>query len=85
MVPLVSIGLTLFVLAWLERNRALLVFTVGYSVLALAACGIGTGSLGLSAGVGLGPMWGFLPGLTVAGGALLLGGIGFALAQRRRL
>lgn len=85
MVPLVSIGLTLFVLARLERNRALLVFTVGYSVLALLVCGIGTRRLGLDAGAGLGPMWGFLPGLILAGGALLLGGIGFALAQRRGL
>jgi hypothetical protein len=28
-------------------------------------------------------MWSFLPGLVVAGGVLLLGGMGFALAERR--
>ncbi|MGA6205097.1 hypothetical protein ACPESR_10090 [Nocardia testacea] len=85
MVPLVSIGLTLLVLARLERNPALLVFTVGYSIVALMACGIGPRSLGPDIGADLGPMWGFLPGLAVAGGALLLGGIGFALAERRGL
>ncbi|WP_459546667.1 hypothetical protein [Nocardia sp. X0981] len=85
MVPLVSIGLTLFVLARLERNRALLVFTVGYSVVALLVCGIGTRKPILDVDAGLGPMWGFLPGLVLTGGALLLGGIGFALAQQRGL
>lgn len=85
MVPLVSIGLTLLVLARLERNSALLVFAVGYSVVALLACGIGTRSPGPNAGSGLGPMWGFLPGLVLTGGALLLGGAGFALVQRRGL
>ncbi|MFI5720612.1 hypothetical protein [Nocardia sp. NPDC051750] len=85
MVPLLSIGLTLFVLARLERNAALLVFAVGYTVIALLACGIGTRGLGVNAAAGFGPMWGFLPGLITAAGVLLLGGACFALAERTRL
>jgi hypothetical protein len=79
-VPLISIGLALFVLARVERNWPLLVFAIGYLVVALLACGSGMRGLGLD----LGPMWGFLPGLIVAGGVLVLGGVGFALAERRR-
>lgn len=85
LVPLISIGLTLFVLAWLERNRSLLVFTVGYSAVALLACGLGTRRLGLGGGAGIDPLWSFLPGLAVTGCLLLLGGAGFALAERRQL
>ena len=84
MVPLISIGLALFVLARVERNWPLLAFATGYLVVALLACGIGTRELGLNVGSNLGPMWSFLPGLVVAGGVLLLGGMGFALAERRR-
>jgi hypothetical protein len=79
LVPLISIGLALFVLARVERNWTLLVFATGYLVVALLAHGIGKRGLGLD----LGPMWGFLPGLVVAGGVLLIGGAGFALAERR--
>ncbi|MGH3586550.1 MAG: hypothetical protein ACRDQ0_09530 [Pseudonocardia sp.] len=80
MVPLISIGLALFVLVGVERNRALLAFAIGYLVVALLVSGIGVRGLGPR----LGPMWGFLPGLLVAGGVLILGGVGFALAGRRR-
>jgi hypothetical protein len=83
LVPLISIGLALFVLARVERNWPLLAFATGYLVVALLACGIGIQALGLNVGSGLGPMWSFLPGLVVAGGVLLLGGMGFALAERR--
>jgi hypothetical protein len=83
MVPLISIGLALFVLARVERNWPLLVFTTGYLVVALLASGIGTRRLGVGVGAGLGPLWGFLPGLVGTGGVLLLGGVGFALAERR--
>jgi hypothetical protein len=83
MVPLISIGLALFVLARVERNWPLLAFAIGYLVVALLACGIGMRRLGLNVGSNLGPMWSFLPGLVVAGGVLLLGGMGFALAERR--
>jgi hypothetical protein len=80
LVPLISIALALFVLARVERNWPLLAFAAGYLVVALLVCGVGVRGLGPN----LGPMWGFLPGLVVAGGALFLGGVGFALAERRR-
>ena len=76
----ISIGLALFVLARVERNWPLLAFAAGYLVVALLASGVGVRRVGPN----LGPMWGFLPALVVAGGALLLGGVGFALAERRR-
>ncbi|OLS98457.1 hypothetical protein BJF90_09295 [Pseudonocardia sp. CNS-004] len=83
MVPLVSIGLALLVLALVERNRPLARFTVGYLVIALLACGVGARPAGLNLAAVFGPTWGFLPALLVAGGVLLLGGAGFALAERR--
>jgi hypothetical protein len=83
LVPLISIGLALFVLARVERNWPLLAFATGYLVVALLACRMGTRSLGLSVGTNLPPTWGFLPALVVAGGVLLLGGMGFALTERR--
>jgi hypothetical protein len=82
-VPLISIGLALFVLARVERNWPLSAFATGYLVVALLACGIGTRRLGLNVGSNLAPTWSFLPSLVVAGGVLLLGGLGFALAERR--
>ncbi|MEV2218971.1 hypothetical protein AB0E01_03735 [Nocardia vinacea] len=85
MVPLISIGLALFVPARVERNWPLLAFAIGYLVVALLACGMGRRRLGLNVGANLDPTWSFLPGLVVAGGVLLLGGIGFALAERRGL
>ncbi|MFI7669820.1 hypothetical protein [Nocardia sp. NPDC049526] len=85
MVPLVSIGLALFVLARMERNWPLLAFAIGYLVVALLACGMGRRRLGLNVGANFDPTWSFLPSLVVAGGVLLLGGIGFALAERRGL
>jgi hypothetical protein len=84
-VPLISIGLALFVLARLERNWPLLAFAIGYLVVALLACGMGARRLGLNASWNLGPTWSFLPSLVVAGSVLLLGGAGFALAERRRV
>jgi hypothetical protein len=81
MVPLVAIGLALFVLARMERSWAVLAFAVGYLVVALLANG---GGVGRGSGSGLPATWGFLPSLLIAGGVLLLGGMGFALAERRR-
>ncbi len=72
--PYGAIGLALLVLAWAERNRALLVFTLGYLVIVLVPITFGWV-------VPLSP-WSFLPRLVIAGSVLLLGGIGFALAQR---
>ncbi len=83
LVPLISIGLALFVLARVERNWPLLAFATGYLVVALLACGMGTRRLGLDVGSNLAPTWSFLPALVAAGGVLLLGGMGFALAERR--
>jgi len=81
MVPLISIGMALFVLARVERNWPLLAFAAGYLVVAALASGMGMRRLDI--GPDLGPMWGFLPSLVVAGAVLVLGGLGFALAERR--
>jgi hypothetical protein len=72
--PGAAIGLALLVLAWAERSRALLVLTLGY----LAVVVLHVGNAGVSSGYS---PWVFLP-LVIQGGVLLLGGIGFALAQR---
>jgi len=83
LVPLISISLTLFVLARVERSRAVLSFAIGYLVVTLLACGIGSRNLGLHIDANLSPMWSFLPALAVTGGVLVLSGAGFALAERR--
>ncbi len=69
------IGLALLVLAWAERNRALLLLTLGYLAIVLVPIRFGWTISDKP--------WAFLPHLLVEGGVLLLGGIGFALAQRR--
>lgn len=73
--PVVAIGLALLVLAWAERNRALLVFTLGYLVIVLIPVTFGWTMTHPSP-------WAPLPRLVIDGSVLLLGGIGFALAQR---
>ncbi|GII56856.1 hypothetical protein Pth03_52450 [Planotetraspora thailandica] len=83
LVPLISISLALFVLARVERSWAVLTFAVGYLVVTLLVCGIGARGLGLHIDLNLTPTWSFLPALAVTGGVLLLGGAGFALAERR--
>ena len=75
--PSGAIGLALLVLAWAERNRALLVFTLGYLVIVLVPITFGW----VIPPVPPSP-WAFLPRVVVQGSVLLLGGIGFALAQR---
>ncbi|WP_305787641.1 hypothetical protein [Symbioplanes lichenis] len=74
------IGLSLLVLAGLERNVLLLVFTVGYLALVVLA-------LPMNFGFGP-PHWGIRLGLAVpqliAGAVLLLGAAGFRVAARRR-
>jgi hypothetical protein len=69
-----AIGLALLVLAWAERNRALLVLTLGYLAVVLAPISFGWANGRLQ--------WGFLPQLVYGGSVLLLGGIGFAMAQK---
>jgi hypothetical protein len=70
-----AIGLGLLVLAWAERNRALLVLTAAYLVIVLAHVDFGWSLRPLSP-------WSFVPRLVIDGSLLLLGGIGFAVAQR---
>lgn len=72
--PGAAIGLALLVLAWSERNRALLLLTLAY----LAVVLLGIGNVHVRS---VYSPWVFLP-LVIQGGVLLLGGIGFALAQR---
>jgi hypothetical protein len=69
-----AIALALVVLAWAERNGALLALAAGYSAVVLATVTLGSniGHHGL----------GFPVQLVTAGSLLLLGGIGFLLAQR---
>ena len=70
-----AIGLGLLVLAWAERNRALLLLTAAYLVVVLARVSFGWDLAPLS-------HWSFVPRLVIDGSLLLLGGLGFALAQR---
>ena len=69
-----AIGLALVVLSWAERNEALLTLALGYLAVVLV-----TGTVGSVSGHG----WlGFPVQLVIPGSVLLLGGIGFLLAQR---
>lgn len=72
----VSVGVPLLVLSWIERNRALLVFTLAYLVIELVPITIDRG------GIGLASPWSALSTLAVPAGFLLLGALGFAMAQR---
>ncbi|HLL69195.1 MAG TPA: hypothetical protein VK453_26305 [Micromonosporaceae bacterium] len=77
--PWGMIGVTLLVLAWLERNVALLLFTLGYLALVL---------LVLPMNVGFGsPHWGIRAQMAVpqlvAGFALLVGALAFTAARWR--
>jgi hypothetical protein len=65
----VAIGLALLVLAWAERNGA------AYLAVVLAHFSFGWV-------IEPGSRWYFVPRLVIDGSVLLLGGIGFALAQR---
>jgi hypothetical protein len=71
--PGAAIGLALLVLAWAERNRALLLLTLAYLAVVLVPITFG--------GAQFDPSWYSLPAVP-QGSLLLLGGIGFALAQR---
>lgn len=71
--PGAAIGLALLVLAWAERNRALLLLTLAYLAVVLVPITFGS--------VQFNPPWYALP-VVSQGSVLLLGGIGFALAQR---
>jgi hypothetical protein len=73
--PVALIGVALLVLAWAERNRALLGLTLVYLAIVLIPTALGVSTHGST-------RWGFLPFLLIPGCVLLLGGIGFAWAQR---
>lgn len=73
-----TVGVPLLVLSWVERNRALLLFTLAYLALELAP--ISTGWAGIDAT----SPWSSLPRLVPPAVFLLLGALGFALAQRPR-
>jgi len=75
--PWGTIGVGLLVLARLERNVALLAFTLGYLAVVLVPINFGWG-------VDWGIRTAFLPQQVINGTVLLLGAIGFALADRRR-
>jgi len=69
-----AIGLALVVLAWAERNGALLALALGYLAVVLVTATVGPVS---------GHGWlGWPVQLGIPGSVLLLGGIGFLLAQR---
>jgi|HubBroStandDraft_6_1064221.scaffolds.fasta_scaffold144953_3 hypothetical protein len=74
--PEAAIGLALLVLARAERNRPLLLLTIGY----LAAILVPVTFAGIPDGI-RSAAWYALPAV-VPGTMLLLGGVGFALAQR---
>ncbi|MBU2670359.1 hypothetical protein KOI35_43345 [Actinoplanes bogorensis] len=71
-------GLALLVLARIERNVALLAFTVGYLIVALVPVNFGWAYHSPD------PRLEFLPQQVINGIVLLLGSIGFFLAGRRR-
>jgi hypothetical protein len=73
--PAVAIGLALLVLAWVERNRALVGFTLGYLVIVVASSARVIHSHSI---------WWFLPQLLVPAVLLLGGSAGFALARPAR-
>lgn len=78
--PWGMIGVALLVLAWLERNVALLLFTLGYLAMVLLV-------LPMDDGFGP-PHWGVRAQMAVpqlvSGTLLLLGAIGFRVARRRQ-
>lgn len=81
--PLLTIGLALFVLAWVERSRALLVFAAG-NLAAVLANTYDIDGLLRDHGWFVAMQWTFVPRLWAAASALLLGGAAFAVAERLR-
>jgi len=83
--PTLAIGLALFVLAWVERNWALLIFAACYLAAALLTNYSDLAQKLLKdQGWVVARQWIFLPGLWLAGGVLLLGAAAFAVAERLR-
>jgi hypothetical protein len=78
--PAAAIGLALLVLARIERNVALLIFTLGYLAIVLF---LFPATRSHTPAVPHATPWFFLPRLLVDAGVLLLGSAVFALADRR--
>jgi hypothetical protein len=76
--PATFVGVPLLVLSWVERSRALLLFTLAYLALELAPITTGW------AGIPPTSPWSSLPRLAVPAVFLLLGALGFALTQLPR-
>jgi hypothetical protein len=76
--PAGIIGIALLVLSRLERNTALLLFTVVYLLVVLVPIDFGW------VGHGDRPRTAYLPEQVINGTVLLLGAIGFGLARRRQ-
>ncbi|MEU4086618.1 hypothetical protein [Streptomyces aureus] len=74
--PAVAVGLGLLVLARVERNWALVAFSLGYLTVALLPRDVGQFISAPS-------VWIDLPHLVINGGMLLVGAAGFALSRRR--
>jgi len=72
--PAATIGLALFVLAYIERSLALFAVTLGYLFVVVAPFNSGR--------VASTSPWGFAPQIALDGAVLLAAAIGFALAQR---
>jgi hypothetical protein len=73
--PAAAIGLALLALAWAERNRALVWFSLAYLVVVLTPISWFPG------GNQEPGQWGFLPRLLIIAGVLLLGSLYFATVQ----
>ncbi|MFG3690959.1 hypothetical protein [Micromonospora sp. NPDC047740] len=78
--PWGAMGVALLVLARLERNVALLLFTVGYLAVVLVPINFGWHPSWGYRGI----LGGFLPQQIINGTVLLLGAVGFAVARRWR-
>ncbi len=76
--PAAFVGVPLLVLSWVERSRALLLFSLAYLALELGPITTGW------AGVPATSPWSSLPRLAVPAAFLLLGALGFALTQPPR-
>jgi hypothetical protein len=81
--PLLTIGLALFVLAWVERSRALLAFAVA-NLAAVLTNFYDIDGLLRDHGWAVALQWTFVPRLWFAAGVLLLAGAAFAVAERLR-
>jgi hypothetical protein len=75
--PTSAIGFALLLLAWLERYVALAGFAAVYLAVTLVPVDFGWGEH-------WGDDWQLAPQLVIKGGLLLVGAVGFALAQRRQ-